>query len=64
MEDYGYGVDYDEFELDCYWEELQALGHKHDEEILDKQAWCKLFVYDNKSASEAFYEEFPEHKDK
>ena len=64
MEDYGYGVDYDEFELEAYWEELQALGRKHDENILDKQAWCEPFVYDNKSASEAFYEEFPEHKDK
>ena len=34
-----------------------------DENILDKQAWCEPFVYDNKSASEAFYEEFPEHRD-
>lgn len=62
MEDYGYDVDYDESGLDAYWEELQALGRKHDENISDRHGWCEPFVYEGMSASEAFYEEFPEHK--
>lgn len=53
-----------ELELDMYWHELKRLGTTHDERIWDKDAWCEPFLLEGKTASEVFYEEFPEHKPK
>lgn len=51
----------EELDLDMYWHEVKRLGTAHDELIADKDAWCEPF-YEGKTAAEAFYEEFPEHK--
>lgn len=51
----------EELDLDIYWHEVKRLGTAHDEFIADKDAWCEPF-YEGKTAAEAFYEEFPEHK--
>jgi hypothetical protein len=50
-----------ELDLDVYWHELKRLGTAHGENIWDKEAWCEPF-YEGKTAADAFYEEFPEHK--
>lgn len=54
-------VDNEELKIEEYWQALKRLGDCYDELILDKEAWCEPF-YDGLSATEAFYEEFPEHK--
>ena len=51
----------DSINFDLYWYDLQELGKKHNERILDKDGWRDPFD-EGKTAREAFFEEFPEHK--
>ena len=47
--------------FECYWEDLQALARKHGEHVADQDAWKEEFDA-GKTAAQAFYAEFPEHK--
>lgn len=57
-------MDDDELEdmhFECFWEALQRLAEKHGERVLDMDAWREPFD-DGKTAEQAFYDEYPEHK--
>jgi hypothetical protein len=49
-------------DFDVYWEQLQKLARKHGEFVADVDAWKENFDA-GQSAEQAFYEEYPEHKD-
>lgn len=51
-----------EMHFECYWSDLQRLARKHGERVADRDAWREPF--DNgQNAEQAFYEEYPEHKE-
>lgn len=44
-----------------YWDRLLELARQHGEHVADKQAWKEDFD-EGKSAEDAFYGEYPEHR--
>ena len=54
-------MDDNEMHFDCYWLDLQMLAKKHGERVSDLDAWREPFDA-GQNAEQAFYDEFPEHK--
>lgn len=45
-----------------WYEALTELAIKHDESVADYDAWIQCF-HNKQTPEEAFYDEFPEHKE-
>jgi hypothetical protein len=48
-------------QFEAFWEELQLLAKTFGERVVDRDAWRESFDA-GQSASDAFFEEYPEHK--
>jgi hypothetical protein len=48
-------------DFEGWYANLKELADKHGESVADRDAWREEFEL-NKSAMQAFYEEYPEHK--
>ena len=51
-----------EMHFECYWEDMQRIAKKHGERVSDRDGWRDPFD-EGQTAEQAFYAEYPEHKD-